>query len=500
MTKLPLGSMPWLPDRAAVDNTGLTALRNAIPYADHYGPVLGPERTAQQTIPGTSWRGFTLAKSPDGATAMIVAGDDKLYRVEGKSSPPVDVSRDLGTYLMEPTDTWRFVSYNSLLIGTNFRDLIQAYDLSTSGPTFDDLQPGGTGVTAAPRARYIAVVYNILCVASTWDDWDGEVGNRVRWAGIVDGLPTPTSWDILPQTQADFQDLKNVGNITGYTGGQFGTLLCERGIVIQQFSSSTLFSFQTVASNVGCEVPNSVIQLGNTTYFLSQDGWYAVAGGQPVPIGDGQIDDWFLADFDLGQQAAMTATVNTEKSLLVWAYPGQGNTGRANRLLFYSPSLQRWGVAFIEVDWLGQSQEYGLDLNVLEDFPDLNTDSRNLNDPRLWLVTTRMGAIIDGGVNGFVGEPLEGTFDGPEIEFAKGMRAVIQRIIPNHEGGDMTVQIGIREAANRPATFSAPHAPQPDGTIRCRETGRFFRPRVVMANNWAKMTSIEVQGQQLGQR
>lgn len=497
---LPLGQMPWTPDQAAFGNPGLSTLVNAYPAQGHYRPILAPLQMAQQTVPGSSWRGLYGAVRPDGTQNLFASGDLRLYRIDGKSAPIVDVSRGGADYLMQPADRWRMVQYNNLLIATNFRDQIQAYDLKAGGPTFGDLQPGGSGVAAAPRARYIAVVRDFVCVASTFDDADGEVGNRVRWHGVVDGLPTPISWDILPQTQADFQDIPNIGLITGYTGGVYGTILAERGIAVQQFNSSYLWSFDVVERQIGCDTPGSVVQMGQVTYFLSPQGWYAF-NGQATPIGRDRIDRTFLADFDRAQAANMWSAVDTERGLVFWAYPGQGNTnGKPNRLLIFNPAIAQWGIANLEVNVLGPALQYGLDLNDANDFPDLNSDTRDLNDPRFWLQEPRFGCIDGGQVKAFTGDPLPATFEGAEMELFEGRRAVLQRAIPMLEGDSATLRVGVREASVRDLAYSGDHPLQADGSFRIREVGRYHRARLTVSGNWDKMSGLELAGTQLGMR
>ena len=105
---------------------------------------------------------------------------------------------------------------------------------------------------------------------------------RARWSGIGDA----TSWAVSATTQADFQDIMDMGSITGLVGGEYATILMEKGIVRASYIGSPLiFQFDNVETRRGCKVPGSVANVGHFVFYLSDDGFYMFNGQTSKAIG-----------------------------------------------------------------------------------------------------------------------------------------------------------------------------------------------------------------------
>ena len=58
-----------------------------------------------------------------------------------------------------------------------------------------------------------------------------------------------------------------------------------------------IFQFDKIADNIGAFAPKSVASYGNMVFFLAQDGFYKLTGGQQLtPIGNGKVDNFFFDD------------------------------------------------------------------------------------------------------------------------------------------------------------------------------------------------------------
>lgn len=489
--KLTLGE--WLPDQATVNGPGLVLSTNALPAATHYRswqaplPIVGPQ------IFQYPYQGLFLGYRPNGGIWMIVGSAAALTL---QTTPGGAAQFFGGPYSLTEFDRWRGVQHENALILTSYVDPIQVCDLGGVGG-FTVL--GGS----PPKARYIAIIKGFVVVAYTNDNVDGEVANRVRWHGYVNGLPDITSWAVSASTQADFQDVSGIGQITGLTGGEFGTVLGTKGIVRMTFGGPALFDFAVVERGVGCEIPQSVVQYGQQTFFLGQDGFYAFNGSQAQPIGRERVDRWFAADYTHGLEHRMWAAVDTENGLVCWLYPGVGAVdGVPNRMLVYHVTLNRWSVIHINAQWIGEVMSFGLDLDNEQQFPNLDTDDRNLDDPRLWADLPRFGCIMPTGhISAFIGPPLPATFQFNELELAEGRRAVVKSAIVEHDGGSATVQIGKRErlGPNNQIAWSNPHPRQADGWYRMREAAHYHTPRLDLID-WQKANAVELEATALGRR
>ncbi|BCV05594.1 MAG: hypothetical protein CM15mV111_210 [uncultured marine virus] len=103
----------------------------------------------------------------------------------------------------------------------------------------------------APKAKYIAVVRDFVMTGFTNTTAAGTKPYRTQWSALGDA----TSWAVSATTQADFQDIDDLGDITGLVGGEYATILLEKGIVRASYIGSPLiFQFDKVELNRGCKV------------------------------------------------------------------------------------------------------------------------------------------------------------------------------------------------------------------------------------------------------
>lgn len=441
-----------------------------------------------------------------GLTHVSVADNLMLSNTGNITNLPPDLSAPQiatiqSSYLLspirEPYSTfagtrWRFAQYGSLLVGTNFDDPIQAIDLAAGG-SFRNL------AASAPRARYIAVVRDLLVVAYTDDPVDSVDAYRVRWHGFNGGLPDPTAWALNASTQADFQRLSDVGQVQGLTGGEFGTVVCESGVVRMSYGGPALFQFDTVERRIGTRVPNSVVQYRQATFFWSPAGWQAFDGQAVRPIGVEKIDRWFADDFSEATEHLMWSAVDLTHQHVLWLYAGRGAQGRPNRLLRYVVPMDEWSVSDIDAEAIGPGKTFAL---TMDDpiFADMDAYEGNLDDPALWLTVPQTVTVVDGRLSAFSGTPLPAQFETGEFEAASGRRAMLTKALVFHEGGDVGLSIGRRDRFDAPMSWSREHARQSDGWFRFREPGRTHRARVALSGNWQRAQGLELTAAPLGMR
>ena len=116
---------------------------------------------------------------------------------------------------------------------------------------------------------------------------------RVRWSAIND----ETDWTENVNTQSDYQDIPDGGQIMGIRGGEFGLVLLERSIHRMTYVGTPfIFQFDNISRNKGCMASGSIVQYQGITFFLSDDGFYMCDGQQVTPIGAEKVDRFFLSD------------------------------------------------------------------------------------------------------------------------------------------------------------------------------------------------------------
>ena len=183
-------------------------------------------------------------------------------------------------------DFWAFTQFGSNIIATNHADNIQKFEEGVDS-AFSDL--------VSLKAKYIAVIRDFVVAGYTTES-STEYNQRVKWSGINNS----SQWTPSQSTQSGFQDIVGShGNLQAVVGGEsFGIIFFERAIYRMDYVGTPLvFQFSKIADNVGAFSPKSVASFGNMIFFLSQDGFYKLTGGQQLaPIGNGRIDNFFFDD------------------------------------------------------------------------------------------------------------------------------------------------------------------------------------------------------------
>lgn len=485
---------PWRPDGASLDSPYLAGMRNALWGVGGWTSqrALAPVIDATLAAP---IQGMWTTRRSDGSLELFAGANGQILRLASKGGAATNIG---GGYSASPAYRWRTVQVGSQLLATNYANPIQSYDLAVGG-SYANL--GGS----PPKARYIAVVRDLVSVAYTSDGVDGEDAYRVRWHGYTSGLPDTTAWALgNPTTQADFQRLPDAGQITGLTGGEFGTVVCEGGVFRYAYvGSPVIYQFDAVERRLGCRVPESVVQYRQMTFFWSPSGFMAFDGSQVRPVGLGKVDDWFAGDLDEGAASLMWATVDLARQHVMWLYPGKGHDGLGcNRLIRYSPPLDEWMVADVPAQLVGPGRTFALDLDDPAQFPDLDAMDLDLDDPALWFSLPQTLAIAGGRVSSFGGATLEGSFELAERSFdgATGRRGLLNRAMIISEGGSPSLSVGRRERWGADMAWSRPYAAAPDGWIRMREPGRSHKLRVALTGDWRKAVALDLFGAPLGER
>lgn len=498
-----IAAAPWQPDAPAYESTGLPFVRNAIADRGFYRPVRGLSQLTSTGMPADPRGMFCFRRAGIDWLNMIAAGAD-IYRIQDATTAPINVSRGGGPYLMQPLDRWRGLQFGHTAILTNFRDRVQAYDTRSLGQFYDlgyDISDSDP-LWPPPRAKYIANVRGRVVLAYTADDVDGEMPNRIWWHGFTGGLPDLDAWEPSLATGADFNQIVDIGNITGMTGGEFGTVLCEDGIARMTTGGPAIYQIENVSGEIGCNLPESVIRYGAVTYFWSRQGWMAFNGGEVRPIGAGKIDRWFANDMDFDAAHRMwPAPVDEGNGSIGWLYCGAGHAGMPNRMLIYASTIGEWTVADISAEIVGPFMTFGGDLDDVADMRWLDMDAfdGDLDDPALWSRHLRTVAVRDGFLMAQIGGPLPGIFQSREFEMTPGRRSTLRLVTVNREQGASSTEIGWRDQMSKGASWTSGFPEQGDGRVRCREKGRYHSLRTTLTD-WRTFSGWDVEGVGAGLR
>lgn len=486
---IPFGE--WLPDQPALENAGATEAKNVIADVRGYRPFRNLNALSGALI--SRCLGAFSATDKNGANYTYAGDAAKLYRLVDTAM--TDASK-AGGYALSAAGIWEFASWGETVIAVSIDAPVQTITLGGTG--FGDL------VTSArkPSAHHIAIVREFVVLGNINESIDGAVPHRVWWSAAnnaADFQPSNT-------TEANFQDLAGGGGpVMKVVGGEYGVIVQRRAIVRMSYEGpSVIFRFDEVDRNRGAIAGGAVASLGNTVFFISDDGFYAFDGSASTPIGKGKVDATFLADLDHAYIERMSAAVDPVNSVVVWAYPGSGNSGGApNRLILYHWPTGRWSRAEIETEFLFRGISTGYSLDGLDSVSaSLDALPASLDDP-LWKGgALNLAAFTSAHRLGFfTGNPLAATIETGEIQMFEGKRAFLRSVRPYVDGaGAPSVQIGTRDLPGDQVVWSAQTAVNAFGSAEIRSSARFHRVRVNVANGFTHATGIDAEARPEGVR
>ena len=485
----------FLPDQPPFQSAGATVATNVVPAANGYGnlpDVLPFSGAANKFI-----RGMFAAKDDAASAAIYVGDENSLYKFDATDSGLDDVSKTSdASYSTADGDVWRFVQFGEDVIATNYSDPIQTIQAAAGG-RFADL--GGS----PPKAKFLAVVRDFVMCGYT-DDTDGEKPYRVRWSGIGDY----DSWAVDADTQADFQDIADMGAVTGLVGGEYATILMEKGIVRAQYVGSPLvFEFDKVQLNRGCKISGSVVSLGRNVFYLSDDGFYMFDGQSSKPIGAEKVNKYFLGRFQSNNSSRMSSVIDPLRQIVVWSYASvDSGDGTPDELIIYNYATDSWSTANIGLDAMASLFSAGYTLEGLD----------NISGSLDALPSSLDSSVYKGGefffagskdkkIQTFTGENLDAIVETSEFELQAGRSSLINNIIPYVENDSavsatITSQVASRNSQNAVVSFGTASTLNSDNFCPVRSSGRYHRVRLNLSGNWTNVQGIDVDGQVRGRR
>lgn len=479
----------WLPDQPDLENKGVTVAENVIPAFEGYRSLNSLANLSNQAT--NEIKNIFSAKDNSGNVKLFAGDAGKLYEFNSGTSNLDDISKG-GGYTLTDAERWRFVQFGtSVIVAGGIAETLQEFTLGTDS-VFADL--GGT----PPKADFIAVVRDQVWTANI-DEGSGRVPFRVRWSGINDA----TQWTVGTD-QADFQDIPDAGAITGLVGGEYATILMEKAIVKASYVGTPLiYQIDKIETARGCTFPGSVAHIGNTIFFLNEDGFYAFDGMQSIPIGAEKVNKFFFDDFNGAFPDKMTSAVDPTNQIVVWSYVSNSNTSGSvpDKLLIYNYAIKRWSIAKVSVDLIAPFFTAGYTLEGLDNLAS-NLDALPAPlDSNLY----KGGAFLFGGsvnkrITSFTGQPLSAVIETSEFALNKGKHSLVTRSVPYFRNGSVTVQVGARDRQDDDVTFSTANSLTDEGFVQHRSQGRFHRIRMNISGFWDFAQGFDLEGQPLGRR
>ena len=441
----------YLPDLDEFENPGLVTCRNVIP-----GSTYQPMRhlVAQGAAMAETCLGAYSTKD-DGGNSFNCAGTAQfLYKLNGNNWTQTNSGFSTGA-----ESFWRFERFGDLIIGTNFDNPVQKYDLS-SDTVFAPL------AGSPPQAKHVAVVRDFLVLGNL-----NGAANKVQWSGNNDA----TEWT-PGEKESDGQVIPEGGPVTGLMGGEYGLVFQESRITRMDYQGPPYnFSFDEIEKNVGCIASGSIIRFGVFTYYLSQNGFYVTDGTQSFPIGDEKIDKTFFKNFDEEKAYKMGAIIDPINKLVIWSVVGKDSpNGLPNWLYIYNWNTKRWADVEVGHQALFNSLTTGTTMEALDaEYPNLDLMNTSLDSRIFQGGASILSAIdLDNKLATFTGDVMEAVLKTGTFEINEMQVTLVSQVWPQMDG-NVQVKVGSKMSHAVPMSYTGDITVNTIGFAPFMENGRF---------------------------
>ena len=459
-----------MPDQSGITGS-LTDAKNVVSQAVGYGPFHGA--VAFSASAAEDLVTLYAAKNPDSTTQLFTAGATKIYTVDGVGAL-TQVKTGMTTGI---TDKVRFTQFGKRVITTNNADVLQGWTLGTS-TSFANLS------ASAPIAKYITVVRDFVVCANTLETTQQQY--RVRWSAIND----ETDWTENVNTQSDYQDIPDGGQIVGIRGGEFGLVFLERAISRMTYVGTPfIFQFDNISRNKGCMVAGSIAQYQGITFFLSDDGFYMCDGQTIQPIGSEKVDRFFINDASESDYGSMSAAVDPIHKLVIWNYV---DTSGNRKLIIYNFATKKWTYADAGTDYLSEASTASVTLEQLDSISGSIDALTTSLDSRLYVGGKYfLGGTLGAKVYTYTGANLVGSIVTGDIDL--GGPSVVTLARPLVDNGSATIAVASRTLLSQDVTFGAAVAADSENRVSLRSAGRYHRIQLVPTGaDWKNAVAIDV--------
>lgn len=276
-------------------------------------------------------RGAITVQGLDGSTAIVVGATDKLYTLSGTTY--TDRSRAGSPAYALGTDVrWSFAQFGNDTYASATGIVIQKRT-AMSGSFAD--------VSGAPQAKILAPMltsgggflfaFNTNATTDTWKC--SAVNNADDWT--VNPTVTLCNTGRLVEENGAITAAAQLGNdlMVAYK---------DKSICVGTFvGGAAVWQFRSIPG-VGCVGQDAIVSTGTLHYFIGRDNIYLFDGSRPVPIGDGQVRQWFLDNSNAANRFACQLSYERENNLIRFYFPS-GTSTTPDKCLVYQLKTQQWG-------------------------------------------------------------------------------------------------------------------------------------------------------------
>jgi hypothetical protein len=240
------------------------------------------------------------------------------------------------------------------------------------------------------------------------------------------------------------------------------------------------------------------VQYGGTTFFLSDDGFYACDGQNIIPIGGEKVNRFFYNNVNEGGLNLMSAAVDPFRKLVIWGY-ASNSSATADKMLIYNWQTQRWTSGTMTANRVASSSTPSFDLEGMDVFGNLEQITSSF-DSQVWLGgKMQFAGVKNGKIVTFSGANNTAIIETGDIEMP-GTTSAITMAKPIVDNGSASVALISRRLLTESIVFGSQTAADAENRVSIRGIGRYHRLQLTPTGSWTSAVGLDVEMNPLGTR
>jgi hypothetical protein len=451
----------FLPDVESTAAGVMTDVTNLIPTEN--GMKAAPTAQSLAGVPAlaSACRGAVTVTKLDDVRRVFAGTATKLYELSGASW--TDVSA--GTYTGGVDSRWSFTQFGNATLATNLADTIQRSNVSGAF----------TAISGAPKAKIVFAVGSQVMALNTNDGTVKQNGWHCS-ASFNDTDWTPNVSTLC----ASGQLVDAPGQITaGGRLGEYAVAYKERALHIGQFvGSPSVWDWKAIAG-AGCVGQDAWCDIDGAHFFVGRDSFWLFDGSRPVPVGVGQVRQWFFDNSNPDQRSKIQCIYDRQNGH-IWVFFASKNSSTLDKAIVYHLATKKWGLVTIAIECALNYVAQGITIDGLSAVAATIDNLESFSfDSQYWLTGGRALSIFDtahqlktltgvAGTSGFV------SGDAGDDDVYSFLSMIRLRFAPNAKPTSAVVQV-FGKATEGDGLTTGPTAIMYDGKFDVMQSARFHR-------------------------
>ena len=463
----------FLPDVDPTTPGVITACVNFIPYET--GMTGAPSASTPASTPAlaAACAGAVVVTKLDDTRRILAGTTTKMYELSGGAW--TDVSR-AAVYTGGADTRWSYTQFGNATIASNLTDTMQR---SASGAFAD--------IATAPKAKIVFSVGSFVMALNTSDATYGASQNRWWCCATFD----ETSWTpSVTALCATGMLVSAPGQITA--GGKFGDYAVaykDKAIFLGQFvGAPSVWNWtQVPGGDAGCVGKDAFTDIGGAHFIVGQDNLWLFDGSRPVPIGVGQVREWFYSNSNPSYRYKIQCIFDRQTNR-VWIFYPSTNSTTLDSAMVYHLGTKQFGLVTINIQAVLNYISAGTTIDGLSGISaTIDGLSTYSFDSQFWLAGGRSLSVFDTAyqlklMSGVSTSSSYTTGDMGNDESVSLLSKIRIRFAPGYAPASATAQMFSKMTEGAGLTNGRTHTLN-DGKFDPLQAARFHRATIAMTGD-----------------